>query len=155
MIFCWCWNIRIQLVIENIGKIPYSIILLRTALSNTHRILDICFTENPLSNKLSIKILGITNYLVLTTLCEVHKPKVEHSILRNMIALRSVNLSLRKSSVDTNMTQYQLVSFAQGILLCDQIGPTFLGRSPSCHLSYSFMCNNIFVHVQRSLSVYE
>ena len=48
----------------------------------------------------SIKILCITNLLVSTALCGVHKPKVEHSILGTMIALRSPNPSLRKSSID-------------------------------------------------------
>ena len=77
---------------------PYSTIRLTTVLSDTHKILDISFTENPSSIKLSIKILGTTNLLVPT--CGVHKPKVEHSILRDMIALRSANPSLRKSSID-------------------------------------------------------
>ena len=79
---------------------PYSTIRLRTVLSDTHKVLDIYFTENPYSIKFSIKILGITNLLVPTALCGVHKPKVEHSILRDMIASRSVNPSLRKSSTD-------------------------------------------------------
>ena len=43
--------------------------------------------------KFSIKILGITNFLVPTALCGMHTPKVEHSILRDMIALRHVNPS--------------------------------------------------------------
>ena len=65
----------------------------------THKILDISFTENPLSIKFPIKILDTTNLLVPTALFEVHKQKVGHSILRDMIALQSVNPSLRKSSV--------------------------------------------------------
>ena len=66
----------------------------------THKILDISLSEKPSSIKFSIKILRITNYLVPTVFCGVHEPKVEHSILRDMIALRSVYPSLRKSSID-------------------------------------------------------
>ena len=55
---------------------PYSIIRLRTVLSDTHKILDISFTGNSSSIKFSIKILDITNLLVPTALCGVHKPKV-------------------------------------------------------------------------------
>ena len=61
---------------------PCSIIRLRTVLSDTHERLNISFTEKPSSIKFSIKILDITNLLVLTSLCGVHKPKVEHSILK-------------------------------------------------------------------------
>ena len=60
--------------------------------------MDISFTENPSSIKFSIKILGMTNLLVPAAFCGVHKPKVEHSIQRDMIALRFANPSLRKSS---------------------------------------------------------
>ena len=85
---------------KNLFFKPYSTIHLTTVLSDTHKILDISFTENSSSIKFSIKILGITNLLVPTSLCGVHKPKVEHSILSDMKALRSANPSLRKSSID-------------------------------------------------------
>ena len=78
----------------------HSTLSLKTVLSNTHKILDISLSEKPSSIKFSIKILRITNLLVPTVFCGVHEPKVEHSILRDMIALRSVYPSLRKSSID-------------------------------------------------------
>ena len=88
-------NLEIEILEKFLTVKPYSTIRIRTVLSDKYKILDISFTENPSSIKFSIKILGITNLLVLTALCGVHKPKVEHSILRNMIALRYVNPSLR------------------------------------------------------------
>ena len=62
--------------------------------------MDISFTENPSSIKFSIKILGMTNLLDPAAFCGVHKPEVEQSILRDMIALGFANPSLRKSPID-------------------------------------------------------
>ena len=63
-------NLEIEILEKFLTVKLYSTIRIRTVLSDKYKILDISFTENPSSIKFSIKILGITNLLVLMPFVE-------------------------------------------------------------------------------------